>query len=325
MTKLILQIARLTLLSLLAFSSDCFARTIRVAVIDTGVDFQHPALKNKLEISNINGIKYGWDFSGYGSTQDNNGHGTHIASLIAMENNLGQSPEVRLIILKYYDNKDQKKDPMASSIEALNKALDLNVDIVNYSGGGPIFNQEEFEVLKKMNDKGILVVAAAGNENQDIDQKGFYPASYDLPNIISVAAVDKEGLPVKSSNHGTKAVHIAAWGKTVWAALPHGKYGALTGTSQATAKVTNSIVFYLQSLAKNPAPQKTRERLMKTGVISQRLKKNNAASARLDARRLLFMKDIDDPIVKNLSNNKVFSETKMVEQTRTLAGGASSP
>lgn len=304
---------KITFAGILIMSTFCLGRDIKVAVIDTGVDVNHPALKNKLWTDSKAPLTHGWDFSNSGTIKDQVGHGTHIASIIASDDEKGNTPHVKLLILKYYDTKDQKKDPLQSSVQALQKALDENVDIVNYSGGGREFSTEEFKIIEKMNNQGILVVAAAGNESSDIEAKPFYPASYHLPNIISVSAIDSAGTPVPSSNHGSQSIHIAAVGKKVWAALPEGRFGALTGTSQATAQVTKSVVLWLQELDRKPSPAEIKSRIMKTGIYSQELRNNNAAASKLSTDRLLKMKDIGEPI------------RRPVSETRTLAGGLTSP
>lgn len=101
-----------------------------------------------------------------------------------------------------------------------------------------MFSKPEFQALKRAEEKGILVVAAAGNEHTNADKDFYYPAAYDLQNIISVTAIDTRGKILPSSNWGLSKVHVAAPGNAILSSLPNKGYGFMTGTSQATAFVS---------------------------------------------------------------------------------------
>lgn len=92
--------------------------------------------------------------------------------------------------------------------------------------------------------KGVLFIAAAGNEGRNTDLMGFYPAGYGLTNIISVTAMDQQKRKLATSNFG-KHVAVIAPGKNIYSALPGGKYGLMSGTSQATAWVTGQAANWL--------------------------------------------------------------------------------
>lgn len=223
---------------------------IVVALIDTGVDYNHPDLKQNIwknpaemegngKDDDKNGYiddRMGWDFVDNDPLPyDNHGHGTHISGIIGA---VAPCPNVRLMILKYYDADADGKTNLRNTISALHYAVDNGADIINYSGGGAEFSKEEYEVIKEAGEKGILVVAAAGNEKQNADRYAYYPASYDLENIVSVASVTRAKTLVDSSNYGIKKIDIAAPGKSIYSTLPHGAYGYMTGTSQSTAFVS---------------------------------------------------------------------------------------
>ena len=116
---------------------------------------------------------HGWNFvSNNSDLTDNHGHGTHIAGIIgAMGGNnkgiIGISPNVSLMILKYYDPKVSSTDNLKNTIQAIRYAIDKGAQIINYSGGGTDYSQEEFEGVRLAEKKGILFVAAAGNERSD--------------------------------------------------------------------------------------------------------------------------------------------------------------
>jgi thermitase len=243
------------------------SKDIKVAVIDTGADVNHPDLncniwrnpgetgfdaKGKDRSNNQldddgNGFVddvYGWNFDGNNNDlADHHGHGTHISGIIGAcgGNGIGisgVSPHVSIIVLKYYDPRSAKSDNLANTVKAIHYAIKMGANIINYSGGGLDFSQDEYAAVKLARDKGILFVAAAGNEYSNSDQSHYYPANYKLDNIISVTAINQKTQVLKSSNFGMDTVHIAAPGENIFSLLPNNKYGTMTGTSQATAFVS---------------------------------------------------------------------------------------
>ncbi len=223
-------------------------KDVIVAVVDTGIDPDHPYFKNNLKVLNGNSSRknYGLDFSAGAINKlqpyDFHGHGTHIAGIIR-----SVYPHVKLLILKYYNPNASGQDNLDATIEALRFAVKSNVDIINYSGGGPEPSSEEREILKEAEKKEILVVAAAGNESSNIDKKqnAFFPASYQFKNIITVTANDQALNILPSSNYGKSSVHLSAPGSRIKAALPKSRVGYRTGTSQATAFVSGVAAFIL--------------------------------------------------------------------------------
>lgn len=244
-------------------------RDIVVAVIDTGIDPSHPFLKKNLHSlkGKASTKNYGIDFSKGRKHQlrpmDDHGHGTHIAGIVKQV-----YPGVKILPLKYYNKNATGRDNLKSTIKALRYAVDMNVDIINYSGGGPEPAREELKILREAERKGILVVAAAGNEESNIDIKSnkFFPASYGLKNIISVTAHNKYLKTLPSSNFGRKTVDISAPGHRIKSALPFGRAGFLTGTSQATAFVTG-----VAAMIKAQFPKITAKQLK--AIIKQSAKK----------------------------------------------------
>jgi len=227
-------------------------KDIVVAVIDTGVDPNHPFLKENLVIKkNNNSLKakmfnYGRDFSknnrNKNTPNDTHGHGTHVSGIIK-----SVFPKVKILPLKYYEVTATGKENLRSTIDALEYAINQNVDIINYSGGGPEPDLEELNLLKKAEAKGILIVAAAGNEQSNIDNKvhAYYPASYKLSNIITVTAHDRNLQVLGSSNYGRRSVDLAAPGERIKSAIPGARASFLTGTSQATAFVTGAAALIM--------------------------------------------------------------------------------
>lgn len=231
----------------------CAKSGVVVAVIDTGIDPAHPALRNSLwkNPKARKGDVSGWDFArNSGQLVDQHGHGTHIAGIISGNDNApggyrGVCPGVKIMALRYYDENANGMENLRNTVRAIDYAVDHGADIINYSGGGAEFSAPEFQALKRAEAKGILVVAAAGNERSDADTNLYFPAAYPLSNIISVTAIDEKGSVLSSSNWGVKKVHVAAPGQSILSTLPKGGYGFMTGTSQATAFVSGIAAMLL--------------------------------------------------------------------------------
>ena len=253
------------------------SRDIKVCVIDTGIDVNHPDLANNLWInpgesclnqktgrheiceksrdgidSDGNGFiddVYGWNFvSNNNDLRDNHGHGTHISGIIGAEGGngigiSGISPRVSIITAKYYDPQSPPQNNLANTIRAIRYCAQAGAHIINYSGGGTEPSDLERNAIADARDaqgRPILFIAAAGNERSNSDVRKYYPAGYGLPNIISVTAINREKKVLDSSNYGVNSVDLAAPGHNLYSTLPGGRYGTMTGTSQATAVVTGA-------------------------------------------------------------------------------------
>lgn len=243
--------------------------SVVVAVIDTGVDANHrdlaeniwtdPSQRSAASAASASPLKtqknsvYGWDFvTNKANPADDHGHGTHVAGIIGAVANpkagvTGVAQKVSIMAVKYYSDRNSGSVNLANTIKALNYAIDHGAKIINYSGGGPQFSQEEYVAMKRAEQAGILVVCAAGNErhNADLRDNYYYPAAYGLKNIISVAATDIQNRLLASSNWGIEKVDVAAPGENIYSTLPGNQYGYMSGTSQATAFVTGIAALLL--------------------------------------------------------------------------------
>ncbi len=221
---------------------------VAVAVIDGGVAIDHPeilanAFVNSAELYGLPGVDddrngYLDDFSGYdfyaqdAEALDEFGHGTLVASIIAgVSNNgiggTGISPSAKIMSLRVLNQFGRGGVPKFARVSdvalALDYALRNGAKIVNLSLGGSAFSSTELLILRALDSGGVLVVAAAGNggddgigDNNDITP--FYPASYDVGNLIAVAAQDRSGGLAPFSNYGVQKVHIAAPGTQIFGA-----------------------------------------------------------------------------------------------------------
>lgn len=283
-----------------AWSVSKGSKDVLVAVIDTGIDENHEDLKTNLwnnpgesgldakgRDKATNGIDddangfvddvHGWNFvSNNNRLDDNHGHGTHIAGIIGAEagNKKGISgiaPNVSLMVLKYFDPKVPNTDNLKNTVAAIQYAVKMGAHIINYSGGGTDYSQEEFEAVQLAENKGVIFVAAAGNERSNSDQHHYYPADYKLKNIISVTAIDPTTEVLPSSNYGTDTVDIAAPGQNILSCLPHNSYGLMTGTSQATAFVTGAAVLVIAHKGQYFQAEEVKKYILGTGDTSSSL------------------------------------------------------
>jgi subtilisin family serine protease len=280
-------------------------KEIIVAVIDTGIQYDHIFLKNNIYVpkSKANETNYGLDFSNEKPSTmpfDQHGHGTHVAGIIK-----SVFPEVKILPLKYYNPKASGQSNLEATIKALRYAVNLNVDVINYSGGGPEASAEELRILKDAERKGILVIAAAGNERSNIDDRrnAYYPASYGLSNIITVGAYDEELSIIPSSNYGKNSVDIAAPGHRIRSSIPGNGAGYMTGTSQATAFVSG-----VAAIIKSKFPRMKFDQI-KNIILSSSLKVKSFEGKILGAGKLDAAKAIElaENINKNLSPNNTRS------------------
>jgi subtilisin family serine protease len=288
-------------------------QNIVVAVIDTGIDVHHPALRDSLWVNtgetgrdaqgrnreqnqiddDGNGFiddVHGWNFvANNNDLTDHHGHGTHIAGIIAARrqspfNFEGIAPEVKLMILKYYDPKSLRQNNVENSTAALQYALKMKARIINFSSGGDKPNAAEEMTLRQAISQNVLVVAAAGNNGLNNDSHGFYPASYGLENTISVASLkENEDRLLTSSNFGLASVDVAAPGENIFSTMPNGQYGRMSGTSQATAFVTGVAALTMALKSKNENVVALKRRLLAVSQPIDELKEKMQSGGCIDA------------------------------------------
>ncbi len=261
-----------------------------VAVIDDGIDFSHPDLAAQAWTNpgesgggkETNGIDddgngyvddvHGWDFCHNDNTVhdvNDDFHGTHVAGTIAAaldgQGVVGVAPAVKLMALKFIGDDDACGFD-SQAIEAIAYAKHFGVHIANnsWSGRGRLNSAPELKAA--IANSGMLFVVSAGNDGIDNDREAFpaLPAAWDLPNIISVAAIDNSGDLADFSNYGKVSVDISAPGVGILSSVPvydgdHGHYDFgwdwLDGTSMAAPHVSGAaalIAAALPALAANP-------------------------------------------------------------------------
>lgn len=254
--------------SFLAWSVTTGSSTVKVAVIDTGVDVNHPDLAaniwtNPGEIPG-NGIDddgngfiddvRGWDFA-YNDNlpSDIHGHGTHVAGTIAAKGNngigvAGVAWSAAIIPVKFLS--DSGPGYTSDAIEAIDYATRMGARLSNNSWGGGGYSGALRSAIQRAAAGNSLFVAAAGNAGSNNDYSPSYPASYDGPNILSVAATTSSDRLASFSNYGLSAVDIAAPGEGIYSTYPGNRYRTLSGTSMAAPQVSGAAVLLL---AENPS------------------------------------------------------------------------
>jgi subtilisin family serine protease len=255
-----------------------------IAVLDSGVDYTHPDLVTNIWLRPDNIPQYTDDelgtfndLRGFNATDnlsdpmDDNGHGTHCSGIIGAEgnNNLGISGinwKVEIMPLKFIGRGGfgSTKD----AIEAINYAVDrkkagVNVRIINASWGSTMYSKPLEDAIRAAGEEGILFVAAAGNNSTNNDSRPHYPSNYKLPNVISVAALDRNDKMASFSNFGIKTVHIAAPGKDILSTWLNDAYREASGTSMATPYVAGVAALILSNESDLTVEQ-LRERVLKS-------------------------------------------------------------
>lgn len=236
-----------------------------VAVIDTGIDYLHPDLaanmwRNPGEVAGNNRDDdnngfiddvFGADtVNNDGNPLDDNDHGTHVAGIIGAASNNGVGVtgiawNVRLMAVKSFDATGSGS--VADAVEAINYAVSKGAVVANASwGGNEPFSQALYDAIQKAREAGQVFVAGAGNGNfigigQDNDADPFYPASFDLDNIVAVAATDRNDGRAFFSNYGATSVDLGAPGVDIRSTIRSNGYETLSGTSMATPHVTGVI------------------------------------------------------------------------------------
>jgi len=227
-----------------------------VAVLDTGVDYNHEDLSanmwtNPGEVP-ANGIDD--DGNGYvddvfginaieetGDPLDDQGHGTHVSGTIAAVGNngigiVGVCWQAKIMALKFLD--DEGIGYISNSILCIEYALAKGVKILNNSWGGDGYSDSLKDAIKACEDADVLFLAAAGNDGRNTDITPHFPSAFENPNILSVAAANNNDDLASFSNFGKTSVDVAAPGTSIQSTTPNNNYGYMNGSSMATPHVS---------------------------------------------------------------------------------------
>ncbi len=232
--------------------------SVVVAVIDSGIDYNHVDLASNIWTNTRevpgNGVDddrngyvddtRGWNFvSNNNNPMDDNGHGTHVAGTIgAVGNNgigvTGVAWNVKLMALKFLDSTGSGM--LSDAVAAIDYARVNGAKVINASWGGGGFSSALQSAIQRFQNAGGIFVAAAGNESANNAVTASYPANYALSNVISVAASTGSDTLASFSNFGTN-VDIAAPGQSILSTIPGNRYATYSGTSMATPHVAGAL------------------------------------------------------------------------------------
>jgi subtilisin family serine protease len=276
------------------------SKNVIVAVIDSGLNYNHPDIKdnlwtNEAEANGKTGVDddnngyvddiHGYDFVNNDNDPiDDHSHGTHVANIIGAKGNqnlgmTGINWNVSIMPLKFATA--EGKGNLEASIKAIQYAVKMGARVLNNSWGNDRYSEILEKTIKEASDKNVLFIAAAGNSSRDNDIKPIYPASFKIPNIISVAGLTIHGYLGGFSCYGKESVHIAAPGDAIYS-LWKDTYKEMTGTSMAAPHVSGVAALLL---AKEPqlTALEVKERLMRTSTPLAGLRNKTVSAGMVNA------------------------------------------
>ncbi len=225
-------------------------RTVKVGVIDTGIS-AHPDLNANLTT--------GWDFYNDNeiTTDDTQSHGTHVAGIIGAvgNNNIGISGVCWNVTLVPLQANRTATDnlPNWATISAITYAINNQIPILNMSASGSSY---DYELKIAIQNYPGLFVCTSGNDYNDNDVNPYYPANYNLDNVISVANTMEFDFLSSDSNYGAETVDLGAPGSDIYSTIPNNKYKKKSGTSMAAPAVAG-----VAALIKSVRPDFTAEKI----------------------------------------------------------------
>lgn len=214
---------------------------VKVAILDTGIDKDHPDLNVAGGISFVvrpSQSDSDWD--------DKNGHGTHCAGIVAALDNdkgvIGVAPEASLYAVKVLNNGGV--GDISDIIAGIEWAVYNGMHVISMSLGGDFDSEPLGTTCNNAYNAGVVVVAAAGNDGSDGDNSVDYPAKYD--SVIAVAATDSTDTRPEWSSKGPE-VELAAPGVGIYSTYKNGRYATLSGTSMACPHVAGTAALVIAS------------------------------------------------------------------------------
>lgn len=245
-----------------AWATQTGSDNVLVAIIDTGIDYDHEDLKEQIWLNpgesgngkerdgvdnDNNGYKddyRGWNFVfDSNDPYDNNQHGTHCAGVVGAVGNNGKGVagvnwRVKMMALKFLGQDGSGTTDDAA--EAIIYATKMGAKVLSNSWGGGENSRTLQDAIQFAHDNGVLFIAAAGNESSNTDNTANYPSNYEVPNVVAVASSDRNDALSSFSNYGRYTVDLAAPGSSILSAQPLGRYQLLSGTSMATPHVAGA-------------------------------------------------------------------------------------
>ncbi|MFN0144356.1 MAG: S8 family serine peptidase, partial [Mycobacterium sp.] len=301
----------------LAWDITTGSRANVVAIVDTGIDYNHPDLAANMWRApaafsvTVGGVVINcaagtFGFNAINNTcdpMDNNNHGTHVAGTIgAVGNNgmgvVGVNWTASMMGAKFLSatgsgttaNAIKAIDFVIQAKAAFAASSGANVRVLSNSWGGGGFSASLLDAISRANASDMLFVAAAGNAANDNDALPSYPASYLAPNIVAVAATDNRDRLASFSNYGRRSVHLGAPGVGILSTIPHGPatcstchLASFNGTSMATPHVSGAAALLLSACTLTTAELKNA--LLSSVDLVPALATNTTTGGRLNVNR----------------------------------------
>lgn len=274
-----------------------------IAIIDTGVNYNHEALQGNIwtnpgEIpgdgidNDGNGVIddiHGYNAAGKnGDPLDDNDHGSHCAGTIAGNGTnakglYGVSQKANIMGVKFLSSSGG--GTLADAIDSVLYATKMGARVTSNSWGGGGFNQALYDAFKS---SPALHIIAAGNESNNNDARPAYPATFDLPNVVSVAATDHKDGIASFSNYGKTTVDLGAPGVDILSSTSGApnEYKVFSGTSMATPHVTGAANMILSEFPQI-SNEELKSRLMNTGDSIASLQGKTLTGKRLNIANAL--------------------------------------
>ncbi len=257
--------------------------SIKVAIVDTGIDIKHPDLLVNIK-GGINTINSSIGYN------DDNGHGTHVAGIIGAIDNtigvIGVGPKINLYAVKALNRNGSGY--LSDIIEGLDWAIAKNIQVVNMSLGTTANIESFHDAVKRVNQAGIVQVAAVGNNGGAVN----YPAAY--PEVIAVSATDSNDTIASWSSRGPE-VDLAAPGVNIYSTYKGTGYATLSATSMASPHVAGVAALVLTQTAKcdidsngSCSPLEVQQRLQNTAEWLSGLTSDQQGSGLVDAEKAVM-------------------------------------
>ena len=291
--------------ALKAWTKTTGSKKVVVAVLDTGVDYTHEDLSSNIWHPSENNLENyyddelgevydenGFDATGEDNPMDDNGHGTHCAGVIGADGDngigiAGINWKVEIMPLKFMNKRGNGST--SAAVQAINyviarKKQGVNVRIISASWGSTQSSKALEDAIRAAGEEGIIFIAASGNSSDDTDKRPHYPAGYKLPNVVSVAALDRNDKLASFSNYGAKTVHVAAPGAAIVSTWLENSFRDASGTSMATPHVAG-IAALILSKEPNISVEKLKERLISSTDPLPDLKNKVVSGGRINAAK----------------------------------------
>ncbi len=277
-----------------------------VAIIDTGVDYHHSVFQlsdaiwvnpgevpgNKIDDDGNGYIDdvHGWNFVfNNGEPLDDDGHGTHVAgTVLGVGQDIFTDPisesKIEIMVLKFLDANGS--GTTAAAIQAIYYAVNHGAKVINNSWGGGSYSASLHEAIVYSYNQGVLFVAAAGNEGSDNDRYPLYPASYDVPNVLSIAASTDSDILASFSNFGKVSVDVGSPGVSIFSTFPNDTFGYSSGTSMATPFVSGLAALIVRE-SPEMTPYQVKNIIMNNGTSVTKLNGKLVSSSRIDVLKAI--------------------------------------